>query len=42
MMVQLLNEFDETEYTEAVDFLGYNCWGAYVGEMTPIYINQYW
>jgi hypothetical protein len=41
MMVQLLYEFDETEYGEAIDFLGYNCWNAYVGEMTPLFINQY-
>lgn len=41
MMVQLLYEFDEIEYVEAIDFLGYNCWNAYVGEMTPLFINQY-
>lgn len=26
-------------YEEAIEFLAYNVWGAYVGDHTPIYID---
>lgn len=36
-MVEILME-DGMEEEEAIEFLEYNTWGAYVGEHTPIYI----
>lgn len=36
-MVQVLLQ-DMTE-AEAIEYLAYNVWGAYVGENTPIYID---
>jgi hypothetical protein len=42
LMVMKLEEFDdEMDYTEAFEFLEYNCFYAGVGEMTPLFINQY-
>jgi hypothetical protein len=41
IMCKLLEEINEMDYNEAWEFLEYNCFNAYVGEMTPIYINQY-
>lgn len=40
-MCKLLEEVNEMDYNKAWEFLEYNCFNAYVGEMTPIYINQY-
>lgn len=37
-MVDILVERDGMEYDEAREFLQFNTWGAYVGEMTPIYV----
>jgi hypothetical protein len=41
LMVFELVDGDEMDYTEAFEFLEYNCFYAYVGEMTPLFINQY-
>jgi len=41
LMVFELVEGDEMDYTEAFEFLEYNCFYAGVGEMTPLFINQY-
>jgi hypothetical protein len=41
LMVFELVEGDEMDYTEAFEFLEYNCFCGYVGEMTPLFINQY-
>jgi hypothetical protein len=42
IMVDLLLNMDP-EMTEeyAWEFLEYNCFNAYVGEQTPIFVNQY-
>jgi len=40
-MCDLLTGLDEMDYNEAWEFLEDNCFNAYVGEMTPLYINQY-
>jgi hypothetical protein len=42
-MVKLLMESDNTDLSEedAWEFLEYNCFGAYVGEQTPIFVNTY-
>jgi hypothetical protein len=41
LMVFELVDGDEMDFTEAFEFLEYNCFYAYVGEMTPLFINQY-
>jgi len=41
LMVFELVDGDEMDYTEAFEFLEYNCFYAGVGEMTPVFINQY-
>jgi hypothetical protein len=40
IMITLLYAYTNG-YEEAIEFLEYNCWFAYVGEMTPIFIDQY-
>ena len=37
-MVEILTK-DMTE-EDAIEFLAYNVWGAYVGEFTPIYMDD--
>lgn len=39
IMVRLLCK--EMPEEDALDFLAYNCWGAYVGEQTPIFVNTF-
>lgn len=41
LMARDLEEYGEMDYNEAWEFLEYNCFNAYVGEMTPLFINQY-
>ena len=42
IMVELLMESDkELSEQDAWDFLEFNCFCAYVGEQTPIYVNTY-
>lgn len=38
-MIEILVKYEEMTYEDAVDYLGYNTFCAYVGENTPIYIN---
>ena len=38
-MIDVLVTQDEMSTEEAIEYLEYNVWGAYVGEHTPIYIN---
>jgi hypothetical protein len=38
-MVEILMEDDMTE-EDAIEYLDYNVIGAYVGELTPIYIKM--
>ena len=40
-MAFLLEDTDDMDYNSAWEFLEYNCFSAYVGEMTPLFINQY-
>lgn len=41
-MAFLLEEVsDEMDYNSAWEFLEYNTFSSYIGEMTPLYINQY-
>ena len=41
-MVRLLMEMEEgMEEEEAWEFLEYNCFCAYVGDQTPIFVNTY-
>jgi hypothetical protein len=34
-------EDTDLSYDDAVDFLSYNVWGAYLGEATPIYMYTF-
>jgi len=38
-MIQILINEDMTP-EDAIEFLEYNTWNAYVGEQTPIYVDQ--
>lgn len=41
-MVQILIETDnEMNEEEAWEFLEFNCFGAYVGDQTPVFVNTY-
>jgi hypothetical protein len=41
-MIELLVEMNnEMTIEDAWEFLEYNCFNAYIGEKTPIYINTY-
>jgi hypothetical protein len=39
MMISILCEKDGMEEVDAIEFLSFNTWGAYVGEKTPIYVE---
>ena len=42
LMASLLEELNEDmNYEQAFEFLQYNCFNAYLGVHTPIYVNQY-
>lgn len=38
LMVGVLMERDGMEYEDAVEYISYNCMGAWVGERTPIIV----
>ena len=38
-MIMIAVEDMEMDHQDAVEYLEYNVWGAYVGELTPIYIE---
>jgi hypothetical protein len=40
-MVKWLSSYSNMLYEEASEFLEFNCFSTYVGEMTPIYVNQF-
>lgn len=40
LMLEQLVMTEISDCTEAVEFLEYNVWCAYVGEFTPIYVND--
>ena len=37
-MVQILKNRDKMSYDEAVEYIDYNCIGAWIGEQTPIIV----
>ena len=37
-VIELLMQHDGMEYEEAVEYIAYNCTGAWVGERTPIIV----
>ena len=39
-MIDILRSRDHMDLGEAIDYLEYNVWGAYVGEGTPIYAHE--
>ena len=39
-MVQVLMDRDNMSSEDAMDYISYNCIGAYVGEMTPIWLSE--
>lgn len=39
-MIDILRDRDRMDLDEAIDYLEYNVWGAYVGEGTPIYAHE--
>ena len=39
-MISIAVEDMEMDHQEAIEYLEYNVWGAYVGEFTPIYIQS--
>ena len=41
LMTFELEEFGEMDYNEAFEFLEFNTFCAHLGEMTPLFINQY-
>ena len=38
-MIMISVEDMDMDHQDAVEYLEYNVWGAYVGELTPIYIE---
>ena len=41
LMTFELEDFGEMDYNEAFEFLEFNTFCAHLGEMTPLFINQY-
>ena len=39
-MIEILMEGDDLSEEDAIDYLGFNTWCAYVGDGTPIYIES--
>ena len=39
-MIDILRDCDRMYLDEAIEYLEYNVWGAYVGEGTPIYAHE--
>lgn len=39
-IIEILMERDEMERTEALEYFSFNIQGAYVGDKTPIYMEQ--
>lgn len=40
-MVEKLVSEDDMDVMEAIEYLEFNTWNAYVGEYTPVYINDF-
>ena len=41
LMVEALVVDDDMSVQDAIEYLEYNTWSAYVGEYTPIYVNDF-
>jgi len=41
VMIRILAESGDMDEEEAIEFLEYNCFCAYVGDQTPIFVNTY-
>ena len=39
-MIDTLIKDHDMDWEEAIEYLEFNVWGAYVGEQTPIYVND--
>ena len=39
-MIDTLIRDHDMDWEEAIEYLEFNVWGAYVGEQTPIYVND--
>lgn len=39
-MIEILVDNDGMTEEDAIEYLAYNVWGAYVGEHTPIYMDD--
>lgn len=40
-MIKIFCETNEISYEESKEFLEYNCFSAYIGDMTPVYVNEF-
>jgi hypothetical protein len=40
-MIRILSKQSKMSWEDASEFLEFNCFSAYVGEMKPIYVNQF-
>lgn len=41
LMVRILSKTTEMSWEEASELLEFNCFSTYVGEKTPIFVNQF-
>lgn len=41
IMVRILSNDGKMSWEEASEFLEFNCFSAYIGEMGPVYVNQF-
>jgi hypothetical protein len=41
IMVKILSKTTEMSWEEASEFLEFNCFSTYIGEMSPVYVNQF-
>lgn len=41
LMINILSRVSEMGWEESAEFLEFNCFSAYVGSRTPIFVNQF-
>jgi hypothetical protein len=41
LMIKILSKDTKMDWEEAAEFLEFNCFSAYVGGRTPIFVNQF-
>ena len=39
-MIDIFMKSDDISYEDSVEYLSFNCWSAYVGSGTPLYIES--